>query len=417
MRTQLTRTDIRILDPETYGKGDPATYGLPLDHYDYVRQETPCYLEELSNPLLMERVWVITRHEDVWNVDRDPETWAANLGYVNTWRVINIDPIEYQGAKPAMLSMDGADHRRNRDVISRAFTPTAIAKLEEKFRHYAREVVDKALKLDGPFDFVHEIAGSMPMEALGDVLGVPPQDRAKFFGWVDTFAAPFDERVAPTFEALENAIQSLMDYALELADIRRREPGDDVMSKINEAGKGVLSEDELMGNVSLLANGAAESTRNTLSHGMHQLMRDPDQWAWLREHAGDVPLTVAQELVRIATPFIHLVRTATRDVELHGQEIKQGERVALMFPAGNFDPEAFDDPRRMDLSRDPNPHVSFGRGPHSCLGKHVAALEIKILLEELAQRVKEVRPAGDIVYVRDNFSRGVLSLPVTLVPA
>jgi cholest-4-en-3-one 26-monooxygenase len=178
-----------------------------------------------------------------------------------------------------------------------------------------------------------------------------------------------------------------------------------------------MSEDEIQGNVALLASGAAESTRTTLGHGMHELMRDGEQMAWLRERADDIPSTVVQEMVRIASPFTHLSRTATKDVELHGQHINEGDKVAMLFAAGNFDPEVFEEPRRFDLSRENNPHLSFGRGPHSCLGKHIAALEIKILLEELLQRTREIKPAGPISYSRDNYSRGVYELPVTVTAA
>jgi cytochrome P450 len=413
----LSLPDVNPLDPVIYGTGDPSTYGLPLDVYKYLREEKPCYVQEFGNPLLIDRVWMITRHEDTWAIDRDSETWAANRGLVNTWRILNIDPIEYPGGKPAMLTLDGPEHRRNRGVFSHAFTPNVLAGLETKFRAFAKQVVDAALRVDGPLDFVHQVANPMPMQALGDMLGVPEADRAKFFGWVDTFASPFDTRVVTGMDQVEAAIKDLMDYALELWDLRTREPGDDLLSTVIAGGEGQLSQDEIMGNISLLANGAAESTRTTLSHGIHQLMRDPDQMAWLRERADDIPVTVAQELVRIATPFAHFVRTATKDVELHGQRIKEGDRACMLFASANFDPQAFDEPERFDLSRDPNPHLSFGRGPHSCLGKHVASLEIKILLEELLQRTKDIRPAGDISYISDNFSRGVYSLPVTLTKA
>jgi cholest-4-en-3-one 26-monooxygenase len=202
-----------------------------------------------------------------------------------------------------------------------------------------------------------------------------------------------------------------------LAEIKSREPGDDVITQLVQAGAEVISQDELMGNVALLASGAAESTRTVLSHGMHELMRNPAQMAWLREHAHDIPDTAIQEIVRIATPFTHLVRTATADHELHGQHIKEGDIVLMLFAAGNFDERAFDAPNTFDLAREKNLHVSFGRGPHQCLGKHVAALEMKILLEELLQRTKDITPAGEINYVRDAFSRGVYQLPVTITPA
>jgi cholest-4-en-3-one 26-monooxygenase len=417
--TPLSLEDIKVFDPDTYANGDPSTFGLPLDQFRFLREEAPCYLQKFDDPLLVDQTWVITRWEDINAVDRDTDLWSAAGGGVNIWKVVPLQPAEIAEqigfGKPAMLVMDGPDHRRNRGTISRAFTPGRVAALETRFRDYAKAVVASALAQDGPFDFIQVVAHAMPMEALGDVLGIPAEDRPKFFHWVDQFASPYDTRVVKSFEQLLKAITDLLAYAPELAELRRREPGDDVMSKIVEAvDSDRLTEDEIQGNVALLASGAAESTRTTLGHAMHELMRDPDQMAWLRERADDIPATVAQEMVRIASPFTHLSRTATRDTELHGQEIKQGDKIAMLFAAGNFDDAVFTDPNTFDLSRDPNPHLSFGRGAHSCLGKHIAALEIKILLEELLQRTSSIEPAGEISYSRDNYSRGVYELPVTV---
>ncbi|WP_067671457.1 cytochrome P450 [Nocardia miyunensis] len=409
------RPDLRILEVDTYANGDPTTFGLPLDQYEYLREEEPCYLQEFSDPMLIDRAWVVSRHADIWEVDRNAELYATDRGSVNMWKVTPIDPV--YGGMPAMLSLSGDDHRRNRGAMNRGFTPNMVKKLEEKFRAYAVEIVDRALE-KGTFNFVHDIGHAMPMQALGDVLGVPEADRAKFFAWVDTFAAPFDTRITPSFDHVMAAIGELMVYATELAELRRNEPGEDVMSKIVQAhDEGLMSEDEIIGNVALLASGAAESTRTALSHGMHELMRNPEQMAFMRENAHDIPSTAIQEMVRIASPFTHLVRTATADHELHGKHIAEGDIVLMLFAAGNFDPRAFHEPDVFDLSRDPNPHLSFGRGPHQCLGKHVAALEMKILLEELFQRTKDIKPAGPIDYVRDAYSRGVYELPVTITPA
>jgi cytochrome P450 len=198
--------------------------------------------------------------------------------------------------------------------------------------------------------------------------------------------------------------------------VKRNFPGDDVLTRIVEAPD-IISEDEVLGNVALLASGAAESTRTALSHGMHSMLHNLDQFHWLRERADDIPNTAIQEIVRIASPFTHLVRTATKTHEVHGQTIEEGDIVLMLFTAGNFDPRVFDQPRRFDLSRENNPHVSFGRGPHQCLGKHVASLEMKILLEELLRRTSSIEQVGDISYVRDNYSRGVYDLPVTIKAA
>lgn len=408
------KPDIRVLDADTYANGDPTTFGLPLEQYAYLRDEAPCYLHEFNDPMLIDRAWIVSRNADIWAVDRNSELYAADRGGVNMWKVTPLDP--KVGGKPAMLTMDGAKHRAQRAVMSKAFTPGMVKKLEDKFREYAVNIVDSALE-KGTFNFVTDIGHAMPMEALGDVLGVPNGDREKFFAWVDTFAAPFDTRITPSFEYVMQAIFALLGYAVELGELKRREPGEDVITQLVQAGAEVISEDELMGNVALLASGAAESTRTALSHGMHELMRNPEQMTWLREHADDIPNTAIQEIVRIATPFTHLVRTATADHELHGQHIKEGDIVLMLFAAGNFDERALDNPNAFDLAREKNPHVSFGRGPHQCLGKHVAGLEMKILLEELLQRTKDISPAGDINYIRDAYSRGVYELPVTVTPA
>jgi cytochrome P450 len=410
-----TTPELHVLDADTYANGDPTTFGLPLDQYAWLQDNDPCHLQEFNDPILIDRAWVVSRHADIWEIDRNSELYAADEGLVNMWQVTPIDP--KAGGMPAMLTMDGEDHKRNRGVMNRGFTPKVVHKYEEKFREYAVRIVDRALE-KGTFNFVHDIAHLMPMEALGDVLGVPKDDREKFFAWVDTFAAPFDTRITPSFEHVMEAIGNLMIYSTELSELRRKEPGDDVISKMVQAGEdGDMSEEEIMGNVALLASGAAESTRTSLSHGMHELMRRPDQMAWLRERQTDIPATAIQEMVRIASPFTHLVRKARHEHELHGKQIQQGDVVLMLFAAGNFDPRAFDDPRAFNLARDPNLHLSFGRGAHTCLGKHVASLEMKILLEELLQRTKSIEPAGDISYVRDAYSRGVYELPVTVTPA
>jgi cholest-4-en-3-one 26-monooxygenase len=408
------KPDIRVLDADTYANGDPTTFGMPLEQFAYLRDEAPCYLHEFDDPMLIDRAWIVSRHEDIWAVDRNSELYAADRGGVNMWKVTPLDP--KVGGKPAMLTMDGPKHRTQRGVMSKAFTPGMVKKLEDKFRDYAVNIVDAALE-KGTFNFVTDIGHAMPMEALGDVLGVPAGDREKFFAWVDTFAAPFDTRITPSFEYVMQAIFALLGYAVELGEIKRNEPGDDVITQLVQAGADVISEDELMGNVALLASGAAESTRTALSHGMHELMRNPEQMAWLRERADDIPGTAIQEIVRIATPFTHLNRTVTADHELHGQQIKEGDIMLMLFAAGNFDERAFDNPNTFDLAREKNPHISFGRGPHQCLGKHVAGLEMKILLEELLRRTKDITPAGDISYIRDAYSRGVYELPVTVTPA
>lgn len=413
--------DITVLDGETYGNGDPKTFGLPLDQYDWLRTHDPVHRMTFDNPMLIPEVRVVTRYADVEAVDRTPDLFSAEGGVVNIWTFSPLLPAQAEDnglGKPALLVMDGEDHTRNRRVLARAFTPPRAKELELRFREHARKTLDAALSRDGAINFVDEVAHVMPMQALGDVLGVPEEDRQKFFGWVDSFAAPFDERIAPSFEQVITSILDLLGYAIELRDLRRKHPDGGVMSQIVAAGDSdAMSDDEIMGNVALMASGAAESTRSALSHAIHQLLLEPDKMAWFRAHADDIPMTAVQEIVRVSAPFVHFVRQAKVDTELSGVEIPQGTWVAPIFAAANFDPDVFDNPREFDPTREENPHYSFGRGPHSCLGRHVAAIEIKILLEELFQRTSAISRAGDIAYVNDTFARGVYELPVVLTPA
>jgi cholest-4-en-3-one 26-monooxygenase len=278
--------DIRVLDADTYANGDPSTFGLPLEQYAYLRNEKPCYLHEFNDPMFIDQAWVVSRNADIWTVDRNSELYATDRGVVNMWKFTPLNPAV--GAKPAIMTIDGPKHRTQRGVISKAFTPGVVKKLEGKCREYAANNVDTALE-KGTFNFVTDMAHAMPMEALGDVLGVPREDRPKFFDWVDTFAAPFDTRITPSFEHVLQAISDLLGYAVELADLKRREPSDDVITQLVGARSDVITQDEVIGNIALLASGAAESTRTALSHCMHELMRNPQQMAWLREHAHDIP--------------------------------------------------------------------------------------------------------------------------------
>ncbi|WP_020501763.1 cytochrome P450 [Sciscionella marina] len=408
--SQILTTD--VLSPDVYANGDPEKNGLPLDGYERLRQDAPCYRHKLDDPLMIDEIWVVSRHADIVRVDKDAELFSSMHG-VST-RVYTPENLD-MGGKPAMIGLDGDQHRRNRGVVSKAFTPKVVKTFEEQFREMSRRIVQRAVA-KGSFDFVSEIAVEMPLNAICDLMGVPAQDRPQFLKWVNAFTVTTDPNYAPSPEEAMIALGNIWEYGLDLADHRRQEPGDDLMSLIVRA-KETLSDDEIQGFIFLLAGAGSDTTRNAFSHSLHGLMRNPEQMRWLREHADDVPSTAIQEIVRWATPVIHFARTVTRDTEIAGQPIAEGEKVAMLFGSGNFDPSVVEDPLRFDLTRERSGHVSFGVGPHSCLGKHIAALEIKILFEELLQHTKEIQPTGPIGYVRDNFLRGVHTLPVKTTPA
>ncbi len=400
-----------VLSPEVYAKGDPAQNGLPLDAMDRMREQAPCYRHRLDDPMMVDEIWVLTREEDIQQVSRDPAAFSSRRGLTaRLWTPFEVE----LGGKPAMIGLDGEDHVRNRRVVSKAFTPNVVKRFEAEFRVMCRRIVQKALA-KGTFNFVEEIAVEMPLNAICELMGVPEKDRRTFLSWVNAYAVPTDPDYAPSPEAALGAVAGIWQYALELAEHRRTQPGEDLMSKIVQArDEDTLDDEELQGFVLLLAGGGGDTTRNAFSHGLHALIRKPEEMAWLRERADDIPASAIQEIVRWATPVIHIGRTATTDTEIAGQPITAGDRVAMLLPGANFDPAVIDDPRTFDLSRDPNRHLSFGMGPHACIGRHIAALEIKLLFEELLRETSTIEMIGEIGYVRDNFLRGVHSLPVKI---
>lgn len=401
------QTKIDVLSPEVYAQGNPETNGLPLEQYAWLRENAPCYRHTLNDPMMIDEVWVVTRYEDVVHVDKNAEIFSSKGG-VST-RVFTPENLELGGV-PAMIGLDGQEHRRNRGVVSKAFTPKVVRAFEEHFRQMSYEIISKAVAKES-FDFVSEVAVEMPLRAICHLMGVPQTDREKFLKWVNAFVVPTDPNYAPTLEESMMALGNIYEYGLQLAEHRRQEPGDDLMSVIVNA-KETLSDEEIQGFTFLLAGAGSDTTRNAFSHSLYALLRNPDQMAWLREHADDFPSTAAQEIVRWSTPVIHFCRRATQDTEIAGQEIKAGEKVAMLFPSANFDDSVISDPLTFDLTRENNRHVSFGVGPHACLGKHIAALEIKLLYQELLRQTSSIELMGDIEYVRDNFLRGVHTLPV-----
>lgn len=405
---EISYTD--AFTPETYGSGDPTTFGLPLDLYDQMRTEMPCVRIYFDNPLLVDDVWCLSRHADICDILTDKRFISSDPN--NLPVITRFGPVAPPDI-PGIFCQDGDIHRKRRKEIGGALRPATLERLEPEFRELAGNLVDQAIA-KGTFDFMPDIAHALPSTAIGDVLGVPEADRAKFYKWSDAFISPFDERLAVEAAAGLEALVGIWDYALEVAELKRRCPADDVLTALAQSD---ATDGEIRGNTATFAAGAAETTRAVLGHAIHELMRNDEQMAWLRDHAEDIPQTAISELLRIAAPVIQQVRTATEDFELHGQQIKAGERVAPLLPSANFDPEAFEDPRRLDLTRPNNPHLSFGRGTHICIGKHIAELEIKVVLEELLKRIKDIRPAGEISYVKGHLTRGVYSLPVTVIPA
>jgi len=397
-------TQVDVLSPEVYLDGPP------WDRLAWLRAHAPVYEHRLADPRLVERCWVVSRHEDVRAVSRDPATFSSASG-------IHLRRAATHHFRANMINMDDPDHQRVRKLVAGGFTPRVVRAFERHYADLAAGVVDRALAGAGAFDGVRDVAAELPLLAICEVLGAPEEDRFRIFGWSNTLLSSEDPDYAPTPEAFEAAAMGMFSYAGELAERRRREPGDDLVSALlGPDGALPLSDDEFEGLVLLLLAAGNETTRNAIAHGLCAFAEHPGQWARLRSDPEGLLDTAVEEIIRWASPVNYMARTATADVELHGRLIRGGEKVALLYASANRDEAAFTDPDRFDVGRDPNHHLAFGFGPHFCLGATLARIELRALLETLTPRVAAFEPAGPVRRVRSSFLNGLKELPLRAVP-
>jgi cholest-4-en-3-one 26-monooxygenase len=385
---------------------------LPLELFAELRADRPCYWQSLEDePMFVDGVWVVTRYTDIVAIIRDTERFSTRAGT----SVRRFDPTVAEcGGKPTMMSMDGARHRNNRTVTNRMFSLRAVNTLEEQFRAIAARLVERAFER-GKIDFVIDVARYMPLEAVSDLLGIPPEDREQVLAWTNMITVPLDPHFTPTRRDFQEALDGLWRYGLELSARRLEHPDGGVMTAIAQGrAEGRLSDDEVCGYMLQLAAAGNETTRNAIAFGLHALLLRPEQMALLRAGNGTLPNSAIEEILRWSAPTIHTVRLALQDLELHGQTIRAGDRVALVLGSGNFDPSQFEAPEAFNVMRSPNEHIAFGTAAHTCLGLHVARLELKVMFEELLRRCASIELEGDVEFVRDNLIHGVRKMPLAL---
>jgi cholest-4-en-3-one 26-monooxygenase len=320
------------------------------------------------------------------------------------------EQVEMQRAM--LIHHDPPEHTKLRQIISRGFTPRSINAMHATLVERAEKIVDDAIA-KGEGDFVFEVAAELPLQAIADLLGVPQEDRRKLFDWSNQMLA-YDD---PEYDAdPETAAAEILGYAMALADERRRNPQDDIITKLVTAdvdGHGSLNDDEFGFFVILLAVAGNETTRNAITHGMKAFFDNPDQWELYKKER---PRSAVEEIIRWATPVTVFQRTALNDVEIGGQPIKKGERVGIFYASGNHDEDVFENPERFDIMRDPNPHLAFGgHGAHYCIGANLARLEVDVIFNVLADKAPNIRPTGEPRRLRHAWINGIKELPVAYV--
>ena len=384
---------------------DPELHQDPYPVYRRLRDEFPVH----HNPSL--RFWTLSRYADVFDALQAPDLLISGKG-------VTVGIPEHEGrltsGVPLLITTDRPRHTKLRALVSRAFTPRRVARLEPRIRTIARTLLDN-VKGRREFDLVREFSAPLPTIVIAEMLGVPAEDQ-EWFKEKSTAVAEFDPAKARS-ETLANVLGPATELARYLAEVleqRRRDPRDDLLSALlaAEIDGQRLSEPELIGFSFLLLVAGNETTTNLISNAAILLDRSRDQRSLLTQDPARIPGAI-EEFLRYDSPVQGLGRTTTAPMTLHGVTIPEGSKVLLLFGSANRDERKIREPERFDVLRDPNPHLAFGFGAHFCLGANLARLEARVAFEELLARFPDYRMTESRVQrTCSGPIRGALSLPV-----
>ena len=357
--------------------------------------------------------WAVTRRADIATVSRNNDVFLSGRGVM-----FESIPEELLEASQSFLAMDPPRHTKLRKLVSAAFTPRQVRRIEASIQANAKTIVEELRAAGSGADFVAHCAKELPIRTLSDMVGIPESEREHMAQATDAMVSWAD----PAYLDGRNPMEVLFEHQIyvhqvagALAAERRAHPGDDLISGLvnAEVDGDRLSDADVAAFFVLLSVAANDTTRQTASHALKALTDFPGERAWLLEDFDDRIGTAVEEFVRWATPVMTFRRTAATDFELSGQTIRAGEKVVMFYSSGNWDTEVFDHPERLDLSRSPNPHVGFGGGGlHFCLGAHVARAQLRAIIGELLRQLPGIQ-AGEPTYVAGNFIHAMRSMPCT----
>ncbi|OBH11430.1 cytochrome P450 [Mycobacterium sp. E1747] len=366
--------------------------GFPDDLFAELRRNRPLFRHELT-PGVAETVhrdfWVATKHRHAVRLHRDTDSFTAADGPL-------IQPVAMFSSSPTIITLDPPDLNKRRKLIAGAFNPRAIAKLETGIRARAAQMIDGLLAAGGG-DWIEHVADALPMTVIGDIIGIPEQDRPRVFDLFDRILKALAPEARPSGQVELELFASVFDYAMELTAEKRRNPTDDIWSTLasavitgDDGAEFRLPPNELEFFFFVLAFAGSDTTKNALAIGLQAFLANPEQVERYRADEGLRP-TAVEEVLRWASPVAYWTRTAKVDLEMDGQHIAKGERVVSMLRSANRDEEAFSLPFTFDIGRQPNPHVAFGGGgPHHCLGAMLARAELRAVFDELLLRCDDI---------------------------
>jgi len=396
---------IDLYSPDTYAQS------MPYDTFAQLRRESPVYWQnEPGGP----GYWALMRYEDIVTVSSDNVLFSSHLGGTN---LEDASPEGLAMVRTMMVNMDPPQHTKYRKLVSTGFTPKMIASMEPHVREITRAIVDDVAGR-GECDFVTDIAARLPLHVIAEMMGVPQDMHEQVFNWSNRLIGFSDPEYSTSQEDAQQAAMEMFMYANTLAVDRKANPRDDLVSVlINAEVEGErLTEADFDGFFLLLAVAGNETTRNLMSGAILALMEHPEQRQRLIDDPSLMPLAV-EEFLRWGSPLIYFRRTASRDTEVGGQKIREGEKVAVYYPSGNRDEAIFENGDQFDITREVNPHMAFGGGGnHFCLGASLARLEIRCMFEELLTRLPDMELAGPVSRLRSNFINGIKHIPVRYTP-
>jgi cytochrome P450 len=376
---------------DPHGLLDPRMRIDPYPTFARLREQAPVYFSEAHD------CWLITRHDDVSACFRDPRLSAnrANryAGSLPPQSRAMLAPLVGNLGRWALL-IDPPDHTRLRGLISTAFTPKVIEQLRPRIAELTEELLERIARVE-EFDLISDFAYPLPVIVIGELLGLPREHADRLKHWSDAFGA-FLGAVTMSPTIVGDALRAVVDleaYFREQLEHRRASPTDDLLTALLHAHEqdDRLDEQELLSTCTMLLFGGHETTTNLIGNGVLTLLQHPDQLARLRQDPEGRATNMVEELLRFESPVLRMGRIALEPIPLRGQTIAAGDRVFLMLAAANRDPEQFVDPERFDIGRIDNRHLSFGLGPHYCLGATLGRLEARIAIPRLFERLPKLR--------------------------
>lgn len=402
-----------MIDPDTYANG------MPYDELERIRQSGPIHY--MDDPVHGVPYWLVTGRDEIDHISKRPQLFSSEE---RTAMAEEYSPEDIKNIHSHMtINMDPPRQLKSRKIVRATFTPRAVDSYEARFREHARNIIDR-VAARGECEFVEEVAAELPLLAILELCGIPPEDRKDFFAWTNAMMFNQDTTMAASKEEAEMASFKVIEYAMKLAAQHKDNPKDDIIGALlrgTERAEG-LDEDEFVWFFLMLIAAGNESTRTVTSHGMRLLMEHPDQLQYLVENPDKIG-DACEEMLRYNTAFILMRRTAMEDTEVNGKQIRKGDKIIMHYHTVNHDKTLFgEDAMEFDVRRAEripdlyNQHRAFGIGQHFCLGTHLARLEVKVMFEELIPRLRNPRLAGDIEYTRSSLVNGIKRMPITFDP-